>query len=43
MVSLGADAVAILVGRLLFAIAATALVAAVLARVPERQVAPSQG
>ena len=43
MVSLGADAVAILVGRLLFAIAATAVVAAVLARVPERQVAPSQG
>lgn len=38
VVALGADAMAVLVGRLLFAVIATALVAAALARLPERRI-----
>lgn len=37
MIALGADALAVVLGRALFAIAATALVAAVLARWPRRE------
>ena len=38
MVALGADAVAILAGRLIFAMAATALVAAILDRLPDQRI-----